>query len=76
MLQLYRRVSELLRPWPHLVSMFTEFLGPEDCLEAEAVRTAGGGGWRGREGGVVEGGVGGRGGGKRWREGLRELEDD
>ena len=36
--QLYGRVRELFGPWPHLVSLFTEFLSPQDCLEANVVR--------------------------------------
>lgn len=35
--QLYRRVRDLFEPWPHLVSLFTEFLSPQDCLEANVV---------------------------------------
>ena len=38
--QLYGRVRELFGPWPHLVSLFTEFLSPQDCLEANVVRVA------------------------------------
>jgi hypothetical protein len=35
--ELYGRVRELLGPWPHLVSLFTEFLSPQDCLEANVL---------------------------------------
>ncbi len=35
--QLYQSVQRILEPWPHLVKLFTEFLEPHDCLEAEAV---------------------------------------
>ena len=36
--QLYRKVSQLFRRWPHLVSLFIEFLDPQDCIEANSVR--------------------------------------
>eukprot|EP00731_Ephydatia_muelleri_P016194 Em0009g618a len=35
--QIYANVKELLQPWPHLVKLFTEFLEPQDCLEANAL---------------------------------------
>jgi hypothetical protein len=35
--ELYGRVRELFGPWPHLVSLFTEFLSPQDCLEANVL---------------------------------------
>ena len=71
MLQLYQRVSQLLRPWPHLVNMFTEFLEPEDCLEAKAVRGGGGTKERERERGVGKGGERGREGLVGWRMARR-----
>lgn len=30
-------MSELFESWPHLITLFTEFLSPQDCLEANLV---------------------------------------
>lgn len=35
--QVYRKVQLILQPWPHLLKLFTEFLEPQDCIEANAV---------------------------------------
>lgn len=38
--QLFRKVQQILQPWPHLIKLFTEFMEPQDCLEAEVVSVA------------------------------------
>lgn len=35
--QLFHKVQQILQPWPHLIKLFTEFMEPQDCLEAEVV---------------------------------------
>ena len=35
--QLFHKVQQILQPWPHLIKLFTEFMEPQDCLEAQVV---------------------------------------
>ena len=39
-MQVFEEVDKLLKPWPHLVKLFLEFLTPEDCIETNMVSTA------------------------------------
>ena len=35
--QILQEVKKILQPWPHLLTLFTEFLTMEDCIQADMV---------------------------------------
>jgi hypothetical protein len=37
LLKICKEVETALKPWPHLIALFTEFLTMEDCIQADVV---------------------------------------